>query len=127
MSKKVLVVDDNEGTLEQMTLILEKNGYVVTTAKNGQEGYDQTLAAPPDVILLDIMMPVMDGLTMNKQLKANPKTAAIPVIIVSARSGMAPMFEMETGAKVQGYLVKPVRSKVLIQTLEELFKSNSNE
>jgi CheY-like chemotaxis protein len=120
MRKKVLVVDDNEGTVGWMKQILEKEGFEVIAAYNGQEGYQKAQETIPDAILLDIMMPIMDGYTMNQRLKENPYTQHIPVIVISALSGMR-----ETGkeAPIQGYMVKPVSSKVLLFKLDEVFKA----
>ena len=127
MTKKILVVDDNEDTVMLMKRVLEKEGYETVTAYNGLEGYQKAQQTHPDLILLDIMMPIMDGFTMNQHLKGNPETQNIPVIIISARSGMAPMFETEKGVPIQGYMVKPVSSKVLLVKIEELFKAKTNE
>jgi CheY-like chemotaxis protein len=124
MDKKVLVVDDNVDTVDLVKRVLQKEGYEVLTAFNGLDGYQRAQETQPDLILLDIMMPIMDGFTMNQHLKGNPKTENIPVIIISARSGMAPMFETENGPPIQGYMVKPVSSKVLLLKLEEVFKAS---
>ena len=120
MNKKLLVVDDNKDTVELMQHVLEKAGYEVVAAYNGQEGYQKAQETRPDAILLDIMMPIMDGYTMNQRLKENPYTQHIPVIVISALSGMR-----ETGkeAPIQGYMVKPVSSKVLLFKLDEVFKA----
>ena len=122
MGKKILVVDDNPDTVAMMRQLLEKEGYELSVAYNGEEGYRQARVVLPDMILLDIMMPIMDGYTMNLYLKERPETQNIPVVVISARSGMAPMFETEKGAPIQGYMVKPVNSKVLLLKIEEVFK-----
>ena len=122
MSKKCLVVDDNIETVDILKLILEKAGYEVHWAYDGQKGLELAKKILPDIILLDIMMPVMDGCTMFKHLKEDIPTQNIPVIIITARSGMAPMFDAGIGVPVQGYLVKPFERKVLIQAIENALK-----
>ena len=125
MSKRILVVDDNLDTVTALQQVLEKAGYAVEVARNGEEGCTKTLSSRPDLILLDIMMPIMDGYTMNQKLKENPETRDIPVIIISARSGMAPVFKAQKGPPIQGYLVKPVSSKVLLLKIDEVFKGSA--
>ena len=83
MPKKILVVDDNKDTVAMIKTLLEKAGFDVATAPDGQEGYRKAQEVMPDMILLDIMMPIMDGFTMNKLLKENSQTEKIPVIIIS--------------------------------------------
>jgi two-component system cell cycle response regulator len=122
MSKKVLVVDDNEGTVNWMKQILEKEGYEVASAYNGMDGYQQALKIRPDAILLDIMMPIMDGYTMNQHLKENPDTRTIPVIIISALRSIR---ATEKSVPIEGYLVKPVSSNVLLVKLDEVFKAKT--
>ena len=75
MGKKILVVDDNKETVHSLNFALEKNGYDVVYAYDGQEGYLKAAEIQPDLILLDIMMPVMDGYTMDRHLKENPEPA----------------------------------------------------
>ena len=118
MPKKILVVDDVQETLAVVRRVLEREGYEVDTASNGQEGLDKTVADIPDLILLDIMMPVMDGMTMNRHLKENPATRKIPVVIVSARSGLTPMFQGDS--KVAGYLIKPVSPRDLLLLVHKI-------
>ena len=121
--KKILVVDDNKDTVTTMKMVLEKAGYAVSVAFNGQEGYERAQTVMPDAILLDMMMPIMDGYTMNQYLKRNPSTKDIPVIVISARGGMAPMFDVKNGTQVEDYMVKPVNSRALLMRIEELFKT----
>jgi len=125
MPKTCLVVDDNVETVDIVRHILEKAGYEVLAAYDGQMGLDSAKKNHPDVILLDLMMPVVDGYTMNKHLKGDLTTRDIPVIIISARSGMAPMFNDGKGPGIRGYLVKPFSSKELLQMIDGLFKKSS--
>lgn len=120
MSKKCLVVDDNIETVDIVSFLLKKAGYDVVAAYDGEKGLSAAQTILPDLILLDIMMPVMDGLTMNQHLKEDPKTQKIPVIIMTARSGMEPMFQGTKGPPIQGYLVKPFSQKELLKRIDDL-------
>jgi CheY-like chemotaxis protein len=122
MPKKCLVVDDNIETVDIVSFILKKAGYEVVVAYDGQAGLQKAATTRPDIILLDIMMPIVDGCSMNKQLKEDPSTRDIPVIIMSARSGMEPMFEGTEGPRVQGYLVKPFDRKDLLRMIDDIFR-----
>lgn len=87
---RVLVVDDDPSLVAFVTALLENEGYVVQTARNGEEALNQATESPPDLILLDLRMPVMDGWTCCRSLKQGWKTLKIPVILMSAdREGAA--------------------------------------
>jgi len=124
MPKKCLIVDDNVETVDIVSYILTKAGYDVLTAENGEMGLRVTQENLPDVILLDLMMPVMDGYTMNERLKGDPRTKSIPVIIITAKGGMDPMFEKtkDSPIPIQGYLVKPFRRQELLELIETILK-----
>lgn len=81
---RVLVADDDKSLLELISTVLECEGHVVQTASNGQEALDHVVEDRPDLILLDLRMPLMDGWTCCRSLKESPDTASIPVIIMSA-------------------------------------------
>jgi CheY-like chemotaxis protein len=123
MPKKCLIVDDNPETVDIVSTILNKAGYDVLAAYDGEKGLSAAQTALPDLILLDIMMPVMDGYTMNQRLKEDPKTRDIPVIVMTARSGMEPMFQGAKGSPIQGYLVKPFSRHELLERMEAVLKS----
>jgi len=123
MPKTCLIVDDNAETVDIVQYILKKADYEALSAGNGEEGLALARKALPDVILLDLMMPVMDGLTMNQHLKEGSTTRNIPVIIITARSSMEPMFETGKGCPIQGYLVKPFSRQELLGTIEAALKT----
>jgi CheY-like chemotaxis protein len=89
MSEKlrVLVVDDDPRLLQIVAMYLTIEGYEVGTAVNGQDGLDKIAAQPPDLVILDVMMPGMDGLEACRRIRSNPQTASIPVLMFSALSG----------------------------------------
>ncbi len=80
----ILVIDDEQAILDLLQEMLQDEGYRVLLAENGLVGIEQTLDAQPDLILTDLMMPVMDGRTLSRRLRAEPRTAQIPLILISA-------------------------------------------
>ncbi len=83
--KTIMVVDDNPDIVDNLRLLLEQKGYNVRCAYNGKEVFAGLKEQKPDLILLDIMMPKMDGLEVLNRLKGNPSTSSIPVILVTAK------------------------------------------
>jgi len=110
---KILIVDDEPFNVDYLEQELEDLDYETLTAFNGQEALDQVTAGLPDLVLLDIMMPVMDGFTVLSRLKANKETRDIPVIIISAMNDLASIVKgIKLGA--EDYLPKPF-DEVLLQ------------
>ncbi|MET0403274.1 MAG: response regulator [Cystobacter sp.] len=108
---KLLIVDDEVAILEALTDILSVEGYEVATAANGAEGLQQVGRNRPDLILLDLMMPVMDGQEMLRRLKDDPALRTIPVVVMSAGR--------VTKAELQGsqFLAKPFELDDLLETI----------
>jgi DNA-binding response OmpR family regulator len=106
MAKKILIADDEEDVKCVLQMFLESKGYRVCTAYDGLDAIDQTRREKPDLILLDIMMPLLDGFEVCKKLKADPETAAIPVVMVSA-SSYAESVQKGLDAGACEYIVKP--------------------
>ncbi|MCX5796235.1 MAG: response regulator [Elusimicrobia bacterium] len=109
---KILVVDDEDPIVALLTFILEKSGHAVSAAKNGQEalralGVDPVdeAAALPDVVILDVMMPIMDGYTAAIAIKNCPRTASLPILVVTAKDDMRLPFE--SVPSVAGFFEKP--------------------
>lgn len=119
----ILIVDDNEEILFMLQDILSED-YAVITAKDGREGMDSLLANMPDLVLTDIMMPNHDGISMTKQIKLNPHTMHIPIIIISAKSAIDDKIEgMESGA--DAYVTKPFDEQYLKTIVRQLIKKHS--
>ena len=104
--KKILVVDDNADMRELMTLWLRANGFRPITAKNGAEAVDKAVAEKPDLVLLDIMMPVMDGRETVRILRSKPETKDIPVVAATALTSSSDL-ESCLKAGCDDYIVKP--------------------
>ncbi|MBF0253999.1 MAG: response regulator [Candidatus Omnitrophica bacterium] len=84
MKKRILVVDDEQDIVSMLRMRLEAAGYEVSTASDGEEGLARATEAPPDLMILDILMPKMDGIAMSDALKKNPRTRNIPVLFLTA-------------------------------------------
>src|SRR5262245_14912161 len=114
---KILIVDDEPFNVDYLEQELEDLDYGTLTAFNGQEALEQVTAGSPDLVLLDIMMPVMDGFTVLSQLKANKETRDIPVIIISAMNDLASIVKgIKLGA--EDYLPKPFDEVLLKARIE---------
>ena len=110
---KLLIVDDEVAILEALTDILSVEGYEVTTAANGAEGLEHAREDRPDLILLDLMMPVMDGQEMLRRLKEAPELRDIPVVVMSA--GRVSKSDLR-GSR---FLAKPFELDDLLDTVSE--------
>ena len=115
---KILLVEDNEMNRDMLSRRLIKKGYEVIMAVNGQEGVDMASSESPDLILLDMSLPVMDGWTAAGHLKANVATQNIPVIALTAHA-MAEDKEKALGAGCDDYDTKPVDFKRLREKIEQ--------
>jgi CheY-like chemotaxis protein len=119
---KILVVDDEQDIVTIIGKVLKKNGYEITTAKDGLECIDKVSREQPDLILLDNIMPNMDGPAVLSKLKASKETQDIPVIMVTALADQ----EHITGAQKSGaveYIVKPFDYEVLLEKVAQALKS----
>lgn len=116
---KVLVVDNDCILAAFIKTVLEDEGYVVQTARNGQEGLDRAITSPPDVIFLDLQMPVMDGWTCYRRLKQHQKTSSIPIIVMSGHPGGVAV-QADLGADF--FLSKPFGIEDVIRVLILLVK-----
>jgi len=117
MKTKILYIEDNEQNLYLVTFILEKHGYEVCAATDGQEGIDLAAGVKPDLILLDIQLPRMDGYAVARQLRANPDLAAIPIVAVTSYA-MAGDRDKALDAGCSGYIEKPINPDTFMQQVE---------
>lgn len=118
MHKRVLYIEDNEQNLYLVTFLLEKHGYTVIPATDGQEGIDKAAAEKPDLILLDIQLPRMDGHAVARHLRTNPELSAIPIVAVTSYA-MAGDREKALAAGCNGYIEKPINPDTFIQQVEQ--------
>jgi len=119
---RILVVDDERDNRELLDLILSWEGFVVLTASTGEEALASVLSDAPDLILLDVMMPGMDGYHVASKLKGDIATRQIPIIIVTALTDTnAQMRGRSAGA--EGFLAKPVDRDNMVKTVRTLFRT----
>ena len=117
MGKKILLVDDEEDILDFLELILDEQGYTVIKANSGREALAAAQLNHPELILLDIMMPEMDGWEVLKLLKADEEVSHIPVAMLTARTEMKDKIQgLQEGAI--DYICKPFATKELLDKLE---------
>jgi DNA-binding response OmpR family regulator len=116
---KILIVDDEPDLTETLTVMLVNRGFVVLIASDGNDGLIKAKDEQPDIIILDLMMPKMDGFEMIKRLKSDEATNAIPVIILTARSDTEARFKTHR-YKADAYMVKPFHLPNLITKINEL-------
>jgi len=116
---RILIVDDSPTEIRKISTILESNNHEVITADNGADGVAVARAEQPDLILMDVVMPGLNGFQATRQLTRSPETAEIPVIIVTTKDQETDrVWGTRQGAK--GYLVKPVSEESLTKTINEL-------
>lgn len=113
---KVLIVDDEPDIVQTLQDRLEMNGYCITTACNGKEGFERAIQEKPDIILLDVIMPVMDGFEMLEALRKHPELKDCPVIMVTARSQTHDIARAKGGG-VEDYIVKPFDLSELLEKI----------
>lgn len=116
---KVLIVDDSPTETYKLTSILEKNGHTVITAEAGEAGVAIAKKETPDVVLMDIVMPGLNGFQATRQLSKASETSHIPVIIVTTKDQETDrVWGLRQGAKA--YLTKPIEEKVLMDVISEV-------
>lgn len=122
---KVLVIEDNPSNMKFTAFLLSKAGYEVLQATTAQEGIALALSACPDVILMDIQLPEMDGLTATKLLKEDVRTRAIKVIALTAFAMKGDEEKMRAAA-CDGYLAKPIRYRELLAAVQEVLNNKNS-
>ena len=123
MNWSVLIVDDEEATRHMLRMMLQLDGFVIHEAEGGLQALEVIESAQPDIVLLDVMMPDLDGIETCKRIRANPTTTQLPVIILSGKTHPEAISAgLEAGANL--YLTKPTPRKKLVATLQTLLTSD---
>ncbi len=122
----VLIVEDNPVNRELLRELLETRGHSVTEACNGQEALDMLGKSHPDILLIDLDMPVLDGFATVRRIRENPALASMPVLAVTAYA-MQGDREKVLASGFDGYLSKPIQSGVLFEELNRLLRKHGNQ
>jgi twitching motility two-component system response regulator PilG len=117
--KKILVVEDEESLLKLQSILLTIRGYTVEGVMDGQSALEAVKTMNPDLILLDIMLPKIDGFEVCRQVKANEATHHIPVVMLTAKKSMEDRVKGEQ-AGADFYITKPYKASVVIETIQRL-------
>ena len=118
---RILIVEDEESLLNLESILLSAKGYCVKGVMDGKSALEEISANKPDLVLLDIMLPLLDGFEVCRRIKENPETSAIPVVILTARKNSQDRAHgLEAGA--DAYITKPFKSAQVIETIESLLK-----
>ncbi len=126
LKQKVLVVDDEPDTVELIAFNLRNAGYSVMSAENGAEALRKARATPPDLVILDLMLPEVDGLEVCKILRADPLTSKVPVLMLTAKAAEVDrVLGLELGAK--DYMTKPFSPRELVLRVRNLLTQDAGE
>src|SRR5262245_17734932 len=124
-SKQILLIEDERGLTDALTYTLQREGYEVTVAHDGQEGLRKAQTALPDLIILDLMLPVMSGLDVCRELRAGERTRDIPILMLTAKAEETDqVIGFSLGA--DDYVTKPFSVKVLVQRIKALLRRQEN-
>ena len=122
IKKHILAIDDEKDILKLLQYNLEREGHSVSLAKTGEEGLTAIKTRPPDLVLLDVMLPGIDGLEVCKIMRANKETRAIPILMLTAKSAeVDQILGLELGAT--DYISKPFSVKVLLARVKNIFRN----
>lgn len=125
MSAKILLVEDNANNRYLATFLLEKSGFTVTHASNGQEALELAAAQKPDLILMDIQMPEMDGYEATRLIRATPGLAEIPVVAVTSYA-MAGDRERALKLGFVGYIEKPISTDTFVSEISRFISGSAH-
>lgn len=125
-SVKILIVDDEQDIIDLLTYNLKKEGYEVVSAQNGKQALKAAILELPDLILMDVMMPEMDGIETCRQIRDRASLKNTPIVFLTARSEE---YSELAGFDVGGddYIIKPVKPRILISRIKALLKRNTKD
>ena len=118
-AKRILLVDDEQQLVLAMKIRLQSKGYQVTTATDGRQALELLTREQPDLIILDVLMPVMDGYSCLREINTRHGRSKIPIIILTARDQMKDLFELEG---IEDYIVKPFDHDDMLLRIERVLK-----
>jgi signal transduction histidine kinase len=118
--RRILIVEDNPSNLELTRMVLQANGYLVDAARDAQEGWEKATTGLPDLILVDVQLPGMDGLSLTRKLKSDPRTAGLKVVALTANA-MKGTEERALEAGCAGYITKPIEIRRFMSQVTGFF------
>jgi two-component system response regulator VicR len=118
--RRVVYIEDEPEMIDLVRLILNRRGYEISGANGGREGLDMVRQEIPELVLLDLMMPDMDGWDVYQQMKADPRTQNIPVIVITAKAQSIDKVLGLHIAKVDDYISKPFSPQELVDSVEKV-------
>lgn len=116
---RILIVEDEESLLKLESIFLSARGYRVSGVMDGKAALDEICTLKPDLVLLDVMLPLMDGFEVCRRIKENPETRSIPVVMLTARKS-ATDFARGLKVGVDAYITKPFKSEHVVETIKGL-------
>jgi DNA-binding response OmpR family regulator len=121
---RILVVEDEESLLKLESILFTSKGYDVTGARDGREALDSIAQSRPDLVVLDVMLPVLDGFEVCRAIKENSETRSIPVVMLTAKKSSA---DLERGrvAGADAYITKPFKSVRVLEVIEGLLRGET--
>jgi len=120
MGKRILIADDSSNTRGILRFMLQNQGFELLEAENGEEALAKAASCAPDLIVLDGMMPKKSGFEACRELKENPKTSAIPVILLTAIAQVDPQHDWAKETPADKYMAKPFQMRDLLAAIESL-------
>ena len=123
MAKTILITDDEEQLALAVKIRLQSKGYQVRTAANGQQALELIAQSPPDLLILDVLMPVMDGYSCLRELNRRFGLGKLPVLILTARDRMKDLFDIEG---IEDYVIKPFDHEDLLVRIERILKRRAS-
>ena len=125
MAKKVLVIDDEPEMLSLVKFTLEQAGFEVHTCDNGRTAWDEIIKVKPNVLVLDVMLPGIDGYSLQLKLSQDPATKSLPIVILTALEPSKTLFSQF--AQVAGFMTKPFRVDDLVGKVQEVLGHAASE
>lgn len=125
-NRRILCIEDESEMIDLIRIILSRKGFEVEGASGGEEGLKKIHAQKPDLVLLDLMMPDMDGWEVYQQMKADEKTRGIPVIVVTAKAQSIDKVLGLQIAKVDDYIAKPFSPEDLLSSVERVLEKQKS-
>ena len=116
MGKKVLVIDDEPEMLDLVKYTLEKGGFEVSTCDNGRHAWDEIVRVKPDLLVLDVMLPGIDGYSLQLKISQDPATRELPIVVLTALEPSKTLFQKFP--QVVGFMPKPFKTEELLETVQ---------